>query len=82
MIRLVETTSDFEVCVAIYADVEPEERVTAEQLASSSGVQLLSGEDGYAYVTRSSLEGAYATRSSGTRVSTGCPRTSSGSRTG
>ena len=58
MIRLVETTSDFEVCVAIYADVEPEERVTAEQLAGSSGALLLSGEDGYAYVTRSSVTGS------------------------
>lgn len=55
MIRLVETTSDFEVCVAIHADVEPEERVTVEQLAGSSGVLLLSGRDGYAYVTSSSV---------------------------
>jgi hypothetical protein len=53
MIRLVETPVDFETCAAIYADVEPEQRVTAEQLATADGVSLLSGDDGMAHVTRS-----------------------------
>ncbi len=58
MIRLVETPVDFETCAAIYADVEPEQRVTAEQLATADGVSLLSGDDGMAYVTRSSVTSA------------------------
>jgi GNAT superfamily N-acetyltransferase len=61
MIRLAESTRDFELCAEIFADVEPEERVTAEQLESSSGGLLLSGDDGYAYVKRSSVaDNAYA----------------------
>jgi len=56
VIRLAETEGDFELCVEIYAEVEPDRRVTAKQLASASGVLLVSARDGYAYVTPSSVE--------------------------
>src|SRR5205823_1822801 len=56
MIRLAETTADFELCTEIYAQVEPEARVTVEQQATALGVLLVSGRDGYAYVARSSVE--------------------------
>jgi GNAT superfamily N-acetyltransferase len=60
MIRVAESSEDFEACAAIFADVEPENRVTAEELATASGLLLLSGVDGYAYVKRSSVaDGAY-----------------------
>ena len=58
MIRLAETATDFEVCAEIFAEVEPEDRVTAEELAASSGALLLRGHDGYAYVKPSSVTGA------------------------
>ena len=56
MIRLAETTEDFELCAEIYEEVEPEKRITAEQVATSHGASLLSGRDGYAYVVASSVE--------------------------
>src|SRR5207248_11686910 len=40
MIRLAETTEDFELCAEIYAEVEPEKRITAEQVATSHGASL------------------------------------------
>lgn len=58
MIRRAETTADFELCAAIFADVEPEDRVTAAELASSDGVLMLSGVDGYGFVRRSSVANA------------------------
>jgi GNAT superfamily N-acetyltransferase len=59
MIRRAETTADFELCAAIHAEIEPVDRVTAEQLADAPGAFLVCGEDGYALVKRSSV-GAYA----------------------
>jgi GNAT superfamily N-acetyltransferase len=60
MIHVAETTQDREVCAAIFAEVEPDARVTAQELATASGILLLSDVDGYAYVTRSSVtDGAY-----------------------
>jgi mycothiol synthase len=56
MIRLAKTGDDFELCAEIFAEVEPDRRVTAEQLATSDGALLVSAHDGYAYVTRSSVE--------------------------
>jgi mycothiol synthase len=55
MIRIADTTADFEACAAIFAEVEPEDRVTGEELATAGGRYLLSGDDGYAYVKRSSV---------------------------
>jgi len=55
MIRRAETPEDFELCAEIYAEVEPEDRVTAAQVAESNGVTLLAAADGCAYVTRSSV---------------------------
>jgi GNAT superfamily N-acetyltransferase len=61
MIRVAESTADFEACAAIFADVEAEARVTPHELATASGICLLTGEEGYAYVTRSSVaDAAYA----------------------
>jgi mycothiol synthase len=57
MIRIAESPADYETCAAIFADVEPENRVTADELAAASGRYLLSGLDGYAYVKRSSVVG-------------------------
>ncbi|MEA2385428.1 MAG: hypothetical protein QOH72_5399 [Solirubrobacteraceae bacterium] len=56
MIRRAETGDDFELCAEIFAEVESDRRVTAEQLATSDGALLVSARDGYAYVTRSSVE--------------------------
>jgi mycothiol synthase len=55
MIHVGETTQDFEVCAAIFAEVEPEDRVTADELAAAGGRYLLCEHDGYAYVKRSSV---------------------------
>ena len=55
MIGIAESPADFEACAAIFADVEPEDRVTAAELAASDGVLLMSGTDGYALVKRSSV---------------------------
>jgi GNAT superfamily N-acetyltransferase len=55
MIRVAETTADFEACAAIFAEVEPEDRVTAHELATAGGRYLISGGEGYAYVKRSSV---------------------------
>lgn len=55
MIRDARTPADFEACAEIFARVEPEARITAAELAEVEGTLLLSGHDGYAYVTRSSV---------------------------
>jgi GNAT superfamily N-acetyltransferase len=55
MIRAVEASADYELCAQIYAEVEPDDGVTADQLQTASGTLLLSGDGGYAYVTRSSV---------------------------
>jgi mycothiol synthase len=58
MIRTVESDADYELCARIYAEVEPGDAVTPEQLRSATGVLLLSEGRGYAYVVRSSVEDA------------------------
>lgn len=61
MIHQVESDSDFKACALIYAEVEPDERVTVDQLATANGMLLLHRKGGYAYVTRSSvMDGAFA----------------------
>jgi mycothiol synthase len=61
MIRIARTPEDFEACAEIFARVEPEARVTADQLATADGALFVSGRDGYAYVKRSSVAScAYA----------------------
>jgi mycothiol synthase len=56
VIRLAATPEDFELCAEIYAEVEPEKRITAGHVAAADGASLLSGREGYAYVVRSSVE--------------------------
>ena len=58
MIRVAENRTDFGVCVAINNAVNPDAPATAEQLEGSSGAFVLHGDDGYAYVDRSSVPGA------------------------
>jgi GNAT superfamily N-acetyltransferase len=58
VIRVAETRADFELCVAINNAVNPESPATADQLESASGAFLVHGDDGYAYVDRSSVPGA------------------------
>jgi GNAT superfamily N-acetyltransferase len=61
MIRAAETHADFALCAEIYNDVEPEQRLSVEDVATSRGVSLLCGTDGYAYVARSSVAGSTLT---------------------
>jgi len=56
MIRTAESRADLETCARIFACVEPEHRVTVDELAAASGTFLLGDERGYAYVTRSSVK--------------------------
>jgi GNAT superfamily N-acetyltransferase len=58
MIRLAETPADFELVAEIYADVSPDGRLTAGEVARSSGLELLAGEDGYAHLAESSVTDA------------------------
>jgi GNAT superfamily N-acetyltransferase len=58
VIRVAETRADFDACVAINNAVNPDGPATAEQLEGSSGAFLVHGDDGYAYVDRSSVPGA------------------------
>jgi len=58
VIRVAETRADLELCVAINNAVNPESPATADQLESASGAFLVQGDDGYAYVDRSSVPGA------------------------
>jgi mycothiol synthase len=58
VIRVAESRADLEICVAINNAVNPDGPATVEQLDSSSGAFLVHGEDGYAYVDRSSVPGA------------------------
>jgi mycothiol synthase len=61
MIRRAENRADLQLCVGVYNAVQPDEPVTIEQLERASGAFLLHGENGYAYVDRSSVPGsAYA----------------------
>lgn len=53
-----EDRAGFERCAAIFAAVEPEARVTADELATGGGVCLLSGDEGYAFVKESSVASA------------------------
>jgi mycothiol synthase len=62
MIRRAESRADFELVAEIYAEVSPNgERLTAEQVATTQGIELLAGDDGYAYVSESSVSGAMFT---------------------
>ena len=58
MIRVARTRAEFGVCVEINNAVNPDRPATVEQLESSSGVFIVDGEDGYAYVDRSSVHDA------------------------
>jgi len=58
MIRVAESDADFDLCAEIYAEVEPGDAVTPEQLASARGKTLLHGNAGMGYVTRSSVTDA------------------------
>ena len=61
MIRRADATDDYEVCAAIKNAIEPDDPVTAGQLAEARGVLLLHGRDGFAFVDRSSVpDSAYA----------------------
>jgi len=57
MIRAARSADDFALCVEINNAVNPDSPVTAEQLATATGV-ILVHEDGYAYVDRSSIPGS------------------------
>jgi GNAT superfamily N-acetyltransferase len=58
MIRTASSPADFELSAEIYNEVSPRGVLTPEQAASSPGTTLLAGEDGFAYVDRSSIPGA------------------------
>jgi len=58
MIRRAENEADLRVCVAVYNEVQPDEPVAIGLLERSTGAFLLHGEDGYAYVDRSSVPGS------------------------
>ena len=58
MIRVAESRADLEVCVAINNAVNPDGPATVDQLDASSGSFLVHGDDGYAYLDRSSVPGA------------------------
>ena len=58
MIRVAETVDDLRSCVAVCNAVHPDAPVTLDLLQRSSGSFLLHGDDGYAYVDRSSVPGS------------------------
>jgi GNAT superfamily N-acetyltransferase len=58
VIRVAENRADLERCVAINNAVNPDSPVTADELDVSSGAFIVHGDDGYAYVDRSSVPGA------------------------
>jgi mycothiol synthase len=58
VIRAASSPADFELCAEIYAEVSPRGAISAQQAASSPGATLLAGEDGFAYVDKSSIPGA------------------------
>ncbi|MDX6518045.1 MAG: hypothetical protein QOF50_891 [Gaiellaceae bacterium] len=61
MIRRAESRADLELCAEICNTVQPEDPVTADDLAEGNGVLLLHGRDGYAFVAPSSVaDAAYA----------------------
>lgn len=61
MIRRAESRADLELCAEICNEVQPEDPVTADDLAEGNGVLLLHGEEGYAFVAPSSVaDSAYA----------------------
>ena len=58
MIRRAENEADLQVCVDVCNEVQPDEPVAIGLLERSGGTFLLHGEDGYAYVDRSSVPGS------------------------
>jgi mycothiol synthase len=58
MIREVESRHDLERCAEIYNAVEPENRMTAAEIADGEGTSLLHEGGGYAYLARSSVVGS------------------------
>jgi mycothiol synthase len=58
VIRVAENGADLERCVAVNNAVNPDSPVTADQLAASPGAFIVHGDDGYAYVDRSSVPGS------------------------
>jgi GNAT superfamily N-acetyltransferase len=61
VIRRAESRADLELCAEICNLVQPEDPVSADDLAEGDGVLLLHGRDGYAFVAPSSVgNAAYA----------------------
>jgi mycothiol synthase len=58
MIQTATTRAALEACAGINNAVNPESPVTADQLDGSPGTFLVHGDDGYAYVDRSSIPGS------------------------
>jgi len=58
MIRAADTADDLRSCVAVFNAVHPDAPITLELLQRSSGSFLLHGDDGYAFVDRSSVPGS------------------------
>jgi GNAT superfamily N-acetyltransferase len=55
VIRVATSQADLKLCAEINNAVNPDSPATTDQLASSSGAFLVHGDDGYAYVDRSSV---------------------------
>ena len=58
MIRTAESDADYETVARIYAEVEPDDAVSPEQLKTSTGTTLLHEGGGFGYVVRSSVTDA------------------------
>ena len=58
MIRVAASPADFELGAEIYNEVSPDSTLSPARAASSPGRTLLHGEDGFAYVDRSSIPGS------------------------
>ena len=58
MIRVADTSADFERCADIYNAVEPDRVLTAEEAASGNGTSFLHEGGGVAFVGRSSVTGS------------------------
>jgi len=58
VIRRAESRADLELCAEICNAVQPDDPVSADDLAEGRGVLLLHGREGYAFVARSSVANA------------------------